>query len=91
MIRTVASSGESDWVSCPKTKPRRLGSVIQIGIKGYLTGGIGQQQSAVTWSGELDLASLTPEQTDTYEKGQESRRKTEAWGARTRWQRKKQD
>jgi len=48
--------------------------LIRIGPAGYLTVGVGQLANALSWSGEVDLAGLTPEQRESYERGQALRK-----------------
>ena len=52
--------------------------LIQVGLTGYLTAGVGQFANRLGWSGEIDVAGLTPEQRESHEKAIESSRRAQA-------------
>lgn len=55
-------------------------SLIQIGLGGFFTFGVGKLQNQIGWSGEPDLAGLTPEQRQAYQQNLEARERMQTPG-----------
>jgi RNA polymerase sigma factor (sigma-70 family) len=71
---TISNLRPSQYVVSEKAPvDNDFDTLVQIGLKGWFVSGVGRQRD-IGWSGDLDLAGLTPEQRESYEKGQEARR-----------------